>query len=139
MDARVKLIDGMHFEASASSGHTVALDSSEAVGGRNLGFRPTELIAMGTAGCTSMDVISILRKKKVDLRDFEVRVHVESQTDGHPKVFTSMHFEYVVTGKDIVRADVERAVELSETKYCQGIAMMRKTAEISSEITIIEV
>jgi putative redox protein len=97
-----------------------------------------ELMALGTAGCTSMDVLSILSKKKVPFTAYECKVHVESVQDKHPHVFKLMEFEYIVTGKGINSADVERAVQLSQDKYCQGIAMMRKTAEIRSRITIIE-
>jgi len=85
-----------------------------------------------------MDVISILRKKRVPFTAYECKVHVESVRDQHPHVFELMEFEYIVTGKDINRADVERAVQLSEEKYCQGIAMMRKTAQIRSKITIVD-
>ena len=138
MDAKVTWKQDMALTGTATSGHEVDLDSSEAGGGQNSGFRPTELIAIGTAGCTSMDVLSILRKKRVPFTSFECKVHVESVQEEHPHVFKLMEFEYILTGKEINRADVERAVQLSEEKYCQGIAMMRKTAEIRSKITIIE-
>jgi len=138
MDVKVTWDQEMALNGTADSGHGVRLDSSEGAGGHNTGFRPTELIAIGTAGCTSMDVLSILRKKKVPFTAFECKVHVESVKDQHPHVFELMEFEYILTGKGINLADVERAVQLSEGKYCQGIAMMRKTAEIRSKITIIE-
>ena len=96
------------------------------------------LIAIGAAGCSSMDVISILRKKKVPFTAFECKVHVESVRDQHPHVFELMEFEYILTGQGINPADVQRAVQLSEEKYCQGIAMLSKTAEIRSKVTIIE-
>lgn len=138
MDAKVTWNQDMAFTATATSGHLVPLDASEASGGQNTGFRPTELIAIGAAGCSSMDVISILRKKKVPFTTFECKVHVESVRDQHPHVFELMEFEYILTGQGINLADVQRAVQLSEEKYCQGIAMMRKTAEIRSKITIVE-
>ena len=78
-----------------------------------------------------------MRKKKVNFTAYECRVNVESREE-HPRVFTKMHFEYIVTGKDIQRKDVERSVQLAEEKYCQAIAMMSKTAEIVHTITIIE-
>ncbi|MGB4595757.1 MAG: OsmC family protein [Anaerolineaceae bacterium] len=137
MDAKVTWKGDMTFEATADTGFKVVMDSSEAGGGHDGGFRPTELLAMGTLGCTGMDVVSILRKKKVDLTDFEINVNVKSR-DEHPMVFTEMNFEYIFTGRNIRREDVVRAVELSETKYCQCIAMMAKTARITSNITIIE-
>lgn len=138
MDVKLNWKQDMAFTGTADSGHEVTLDSSEGSGGHNTGFRPMELMALGTASCSSMDVISILRKKRVPFTAYECKVHVESVRDAHPHVFELMEFEYIVTGKGIDRADVERAVQLSEEKYCQGIAMMRKTAEIRSKITIIE-
>jgi putative redox protein len=138
MDVKVTWKQDMALIGTANSGHTVNLDASEAGGGQNLGFTPMELMALGAAGCSSMDVISILRKKRVPFTAYECKVHVESVRDQHPHVFELMEFEYIVTGKDINRADVERAVQLSEEKYCQGIAMMRKTAQIRSKITIVD-
>ena len=138
MDVKLTWSQDMACTGTADSGHEVTLDSSEGSGGHNTGFRPMELMALGTAGCSSMDVVSILRKKRVPFTAYECKVHVESVRDAHPHVFELMEFEYILTGKGIDRADVERAVQLSEEKYCQGIAMMRKTAEIRSKITIIE-
>ena len=138
MDVNIKWNQGMELTGEAETGHTVIMDAAEAAGGQNKGFRPTALIALGAAGCSSMDVLSILRKKKVNISAYECKVNVESYQESHPHVFTKMHLEYIVTGKDIKRKDVERAVELSETKYCQGIAMMKKTAEVTHTITIIE-
>ena len=137
MDAKVTWKGDMTFEATATTGFKVVMDSSVNGGGHDGGFRPTELLAMGTLGCSGMDVISILRKKKVDFTDIEIKVNVKSD-DEHPMVFTEMDFEYIVTGRNVRREDVARAVELSETKYCQCIAMMAKSAKITSSITIIE-
>ncbi len=103
----------------------------------NDGFRPLELLAVGLAGCTGMDVISILGKKRQPVKAFEVRVHAE-QADEHPRVFTKVLIEYVVTGTGVEREAVERAVSLSETKYCPAQAMLRKAAPIESKITIVE-
>lgn len=138
MDVNITWNHGMEFTGESESGHKLTIDASEAGGGQNKGFRPTALIAIGAAGCSSMDVLSILRKKKVNFTAYECKVHVESYQEDHPHVFTKMHLEYILTGKGIQRKDVERAVELSETKYCQGIAMMKKTAEVTHTITIIE-
>ncbi len=138
MDVNIKWNQGMELTGEAETGHTVIMDAAETSGGQNKGFRPTALIALGAAGCSSMDVLSILRKKKVNISAYECKVNVESYQENHPHVFTKMHLEYIVTGKDIKQKDVERAVELSETKYCQGIAMMKKTAEVTHTITIIE-
>ena len=137
MDAKVTWKGDMTMVGSANTGFSVTMDSSVANGGHDSGFRPTELIAIGSIGCSAMDVVSILRKKKVNFTEFEVKVNVIS-ADEHPRVFKEMAIEYVVTGSGIERKDVERAVQLSEEKYCQGIAMMRKSTTITSTITIIE-
>jgi len=137
MIVKVVWKEKMHLTGTADSGHIVQLDSSEKGGGQNLGFRPMEMVAMGVAGCSSMDVISILRKLRVDFNGYEVEVAVTSATE-YPKVFTDMHFTYRVTGHNVQKEDVEKAVDLSETKYCQGIAMMSKSAKISHTIEVIE-
>lgn len=139
MDVKVVWNEGMELTGYAESGHKLTLDASSNSGGQNKGFLPIELLAVGTAGCASLDVIAILRKKKVNFTGYECRVNVESYQEGHPHVFTKMHFEYIVTGKDIQQKDIERAVQLTEQKYCQAIAMMSKTAEIVHTITIIPV
>ena len=137
MIVKVTWKEKMHLTGTADSGHIVQMDSSEQSGGQNLGFRPMEMVAMGVAGCSSMDVLSILKKMKMDINGYEVEVDVTSATE-FPKVFTDMHFTYRVTGHNIQKENVEKAVELSETKYCQGIAMMSKSAKISHTIEIIE-
>lgn len=137
MDAKVIWQEGMRFLASADSGHELILDSSEKFGGQNAGFRPTELLALGAAGCSSMDVTTFLRKKRVDFSAFECAVKVTSRQDEHPHVFTEMEFTYTVSGRDLKLADVEWAVNLSEEKYCQCIAMLGKTAKISHKIVLL--
>lgn len=137
MDAKVTLKKGMNFVGTADSGHEIPLDASAESGGEDLGSRPLETLAIGMAGCSAMDVISILRKKQQDVTDFEVRVHAERASE-HPKVFTSVIMEYVVTGHNLELKAVARAVELSETKYCSAIAMMSKAVPIETKITLIE-
>jgi len=127
----------MSFEGTADSGFKVTLGTIPEVGGDNDGFRPMELLAIGLAGCTAMDVISILNKKKQDVHDFEVRVHAD-RAEEHPRVFTHLTIEYIVSGKDLDRAAVERAVELSETKYCSAQAMFKKIVPIDRVITLHE-
>jgi putative redox protein len=122
-------------EAENDSGNTIILDSSEAVGGKNRGPRPLQLMLMSLAGCTSMDVISILQKKREPLQDFQVIVRAE-QADEHPRVYTKIHIEYVATG-DIKETSLQRAIELSEQVYCPAQAMLRAAAEISSSYRII--
>lgn len=125
----------MSFDGSADSGFILPLGASPEVGGDNDGFRPMELLAVGFAGCTAMDVISILQKKKQAVESFEVRVHAD-RADQHPKVFTRMVIEYIIKGKDISREAVERAVELSTEKYCPAHAMFSKVVPIETKILI---
>lgn len=135
MNASVKWKGGMSFNGTSESDFSVPLGADTQVGGADDGFRPMELMLIGMAGCTAMDVISILKKKQQDVTGFEVKVRAE-RTDDHPKVFTKIWIEYVVRGNAIDHQAVERAVELSETKYCSGIAMISKTAQIEHRITL---
>jgi len=135
MDASVVWKKGLSFTGAAETGFNVPLGADPKVGGDNDGFRPSELILVGLAGCTAMDVISILAKKRLQITGFEVKAHGErAATD--PKKFTSFMVEYVVTGKGIDPAAVERAAELSETKYCTVMATLRAAGPIERKITI---
>lgn len=138
MDAKVTWQNRMTFTGSADSGFPVQLGTDPAVGGDNDGFRPMELIAIGLAGCTAMDVISILQKKRQAVTAFEVRVHA-SRAEEHPKVFNHIAIEYLIEGRNIDPAAVERAIELSETKYCPAQAMLGKVAPIELTYKITEV
>ena len=137
MDAKVIWKNRMSFEGTSESGFVVPLGTVPAVGGDDDGFRPLELLAIGLAGCTAMDVISILNKKKQDVHSFEVKVHAE-RAEEHPKVFTHLSIEYILSGKGIERSAVDRAVELSATKYCAAQAMFSEIAPIDLVITINE-
>ncbi|MFZ3069750.1 MAG: OsmC family protein [Anaerolineaceae bacterium] len=137
MNAKATWQGDMTFVGTTDSKYSVPMDAAQSAGGNDNGFRPTDLLRLGLAGCTGMDVISILRKKRVEVSAFEVRVKTQSAPD-HPHAFTHIEVEYVVTGKYIDRADVERAVQLSEEKYCPAYAMFSKVAEMSHIITIIE-
>jgi putative redox protein len=136
MEATAKWNGKMSFTGTAGSGFTLPFDTSKESGGDDQGFRPIELLLVGLAGCTAMDVISILEKKRQDVTSFEVKVHGDRATD-HPKIFTHIVVEYIVSGKALDPAAVERAVELSETKYCSASAMLRKAAVIEHKITLI--
>ncbi|MCS7040716.1 MAG: OsmC family protein [Caldilineales bacterium] len=137
MEARVIWDHGLSFSGTADSGFTLPLGAARAVGGEDDGFRPLELIAIGLAGCTAMDVISILLKKRQQVTGFEVRVQAERAND-HPRVFTDIAIEYIVRGRGIDPAAVERAIELSETKYCSAHAMLAKAVPIHHTYRIIE-
>lgn len=135
MEAKVVWKQKMSFDGTADTGFIVPLGASPTVGGDNDGFRPVELLAVGLAGCTAMDVISILQKKKQAVNSFEVRVQVD-RAEQHPKVFTHIVLEYIFTGDEISREAVERAVELSTEKYCPAHAMLGKVVPIDTKITI---
>lgn len=137
MHASVLWSKGMSFTGTADSGFTVPLGTDPAVGGDNDGFRPMELLVIGLAGCTAMDVISILRKKRMDVTGFEVRVSTE-RADQHPKVVTAFAIHYIVSGRNVDPRAVERAMELSQTTYCPAQAMLSKAAPISLSYELIE-
>lgn len=137
MDASVTWNDKMSFTGTANTGFTLPLDSDLAAGGMDSGFRPLELMAVSLAGCTAMDVISILRKKQQDVTHFEVKVHADQQ-DEHPHVFTQVNVEFLVTGRSVDPKAVERAIELSTTKYCPANAMLSKAVQITNSYKIFE-
>lgn len=137
LTARSQLLDGMQFAAVAGSGHTVILDAAEHAGGRGAGIVPMELLLVGLAGCTGMDVISILRKKRQQVTGYEVRVRGERAED-HPMVFTNITVEHVITGHNVSPEAVARAIELSEGKYCGAGAMLGKTANLIHTFRIVE-
>lgn len=135
MESKIVWKGSMAFTGMSDSGYLVPLDSNKSVGGHEMGFRPLELIAIGLIGCTGMDVISILKKKRQDVTDFQVTAEIE-RAEEHPKVFTKVIIEYKVSGNNIDEQAVERAVELSETKYCPAQAMLQGAVEISHRIVI---
>lgn len=138
MDASAVWKKGMSFTGTAfTSNFSVPLGADPKVGGANDGFRPLELILVGLAGCTAMDVISILEKKRQRVTAFEVKAHGE-QADSHPRSLTSFRLEYIVTGSSLDPDAVARAVELSEEKYCPVSATLRKAGPIEAKITIRE-
>jgi putative redox protein len=125
MDAKVQWQGKMTFTGTGDSGFPVKLDTDAGVGGDDNGPRPMELLAIGLAGCTAMDVISILNKKRQTVTDFEVQVHL-GRAPEHPKVFTEGIVEYSITGQSIDEAAVLRAIELSTTRYCPANAMFSR-------------
>lgn len=138
MDAKVTWKGRMAFDGmAAGSGFRLPLDAQSAVGGDENGFRPMELFAIGLAGCTAMDVISILSKKRQEVSHFEVQVHVE-RADEHPKVFTSAVIEYLVSGRGIDEQSVLRAMELSAVRYCPAQAMLGQIMPIELRYSIFE-
>jgi len=136
--ALVKQLQGLTFSAKTSSNHWVMMDGPEDFGGSNAAIRPKELLLVALGGCTGSDVASILQKKRIQVDNFEMNITADS-TDDHPKVYTKMHVEYVFHGKEIKEKDVERAIELSQTKYCGVTAMFEKAMEITHSYKIVNV
>ncbi|MEW6242055.1 MAG: OsmC family protein [Chloroflexota bacterium] len=137
MDVKVNWKSRLSFVGTADSGFSVNLGTDPGVGGDDDGLRPMELMALSLAGCTAMDVISILQKKRVDVTDFEVRVHADRAGE-HPKVFTCAVVEYLITGHDVDEAAVLRAIELSAEKYCPAQAILAKAFPIELRYEIFE-
>lgn len=135
MKSRVKWVEEASFLGTTESGHSVLMDGPPDHGGRNQGPRPMEMVLLGTAGCTTFDVVHILKKSRQDVRGCEVEVDAE-RADVDPKVFTRIHFHFVVTGKDLKPESVERAVNLSAEKYCSASIMLAKTATITHDFEI---
>jgi putative redox protein len=135
--AVASLVKGMQFSIETGSGHTLLVDSRSETGGEDAGPRPLELLSAGLAGCTAMDVISILRKMQQKVTDLAVRVRTVDAEE-HPHRFLRVHVEYVVTGHDVAEDKVKRAIELSETRYCPAIATIRPGASISHSYRIVQ-
>jgi putative redox protein len=137
MRARIKWIEGVAFIGESESGHTLVMDGAPEGGGRNMGPRPMETVLMGTGGCTAYDVVHILRKARAPITDCIVEIDAARAAED-PKVFTRIHFHFVVTGKGLKAQQVERAVHLSAEKYCSASIMLAKTAAISHDFEIRE-
>jgi putative redox protein len=137
--ARVVWRGDLTFDAYGSTwpDGTIRFDADEEFGGHNQGFRPLELLLVGLAGCTGMDVITILRKKRQDVTAFEVEV-TGIQVAEHPRYFGEIEVLYRVTGRGVDPQAVARAIELSETKYCGASAMLREKARITTRYEIAE-
>ncbi|HEV7929294.1 MAG TPA: OsmC family protein [Nitrosospira sp.] len=137
MQARIKWKDGASFLAESGSGHTVLMDGPPEAGGKNSGPRPMEMLLMGTGGCASFDVVMILKKSRQDISDCVVEIEAE-RAPQEPKVFTRIHFHFILTGKQLNRGQVERAISLSAEKYCSASIMLAKTAELTHDFEIVE-
>ncbi|MBI3579029.1 MAG: OsmC family protein [Ignavibacteriales bacterium] len=131
----LKQVQGVTFAAKGNSNHWVVMDGSPQFGGSQAGSSPKELLLMALAGCTSNDVVPILKKKRVPLQGYEVRV-TGNEREENPKIFTDIHVEYIFYGENINPADIERAIELSTTKYCSVSAIVGATAKITHSYRI---
>lgn len=137
MECTVRWHDGMSFIAESGSGHLVAMDGAPEAGGRNLAPRPMELLLAGAGGCTSFDVIMILKRGRQDVVDCSVKITAERATED-PKVFTRIGMHFVLTGRGLKAEAVERAIKLSAEKYCSASIMLGKTAEMHHSWEIVE-
>ena len=136
MKARIKWIENVSFVGESESGHAIVMDGAPEGGGRNLGPRPMETVLIGTGGCTAYDVVHILRKARAQVTDCVVEIDADRAAED-PKIFTRIHFHFVVTGKGLKPQQVERAVHLSAEKYCSASIMLGKTAEITKDFEIL--
>jgi len=137
LKAQVKWVDGVMFVGETASGHAIVMDGAPESGGRNMGARPMEMLLLGMGGCTSFDVINILRKSRERVTDCRVEIEAErAETD--PKIFTRIHAKFVVTGKGLSLSRVERAVSLSAEKYCSASIMLGASAAITHSVEILE-
>ena len=137
MKGTVTLQEGSTFEGVAGSGHRVTMDVAPEVGGRNLGLRPMEMVLLGLGGCTAIDVLHMLRKGRQPITDMRVELDAE-RADDVPKVFTRIHLHFVFTGAGLDPHKIERAINLSASKYCSASMMLNKTAEMTHDFEIVK-
>ena len=137
MKGTVTIQEVSTFEGVAGSGHRVTMDVAPEVGGRNLGLRPMEMVLLGLGGCTAIDVLHMLRKGRQPITDMRVELDAERASDV-PKVFTRIHLHFVFTGAGLDPHKIERAINLSASKYCSASMMLNKTAEMTHDFEIVK-
>lgn len=137
MKARIKWAGEASFIGETESSHAVVMDGPPDMGGRNIGPRPMEMLLLGTGGCTSFDVVHILKKSRQQITDCVAEIEAERASED-PKIFTKIHIHFIVTGKALKPEQVERAVKLSAEKYCSASIMLGKSAEITHDFEIVE-
>ena len=137
MNLSVNWVDGMLMVGKSHSGHSITMDGPIEIGGENLGVRPMEMLLLGVAGCTMIDVVTTLKKMRQDLSHCETKISAERANE-HPKVFTDIHIHFVVKGKDLDSKKVDKAIKLSAEKYCSASIMLGKTAKITHDFEVTE-
>ena len=137
MNISVNWVDGLLMVGKSDSSHTITMDGPPESGGENLGVRPMEMLLLGVAGCTMIDVVTTLKKMRQDLSHLETKINAERATD-HPKVFTDIHIQFIVKGKDLDSKKVDKAITLSAEKYCSASIMLGETATITHDFEVIE-
>lgn len=128
--AKVRWVEGLQFVGSPPSNHAITLDGSEKGGGADSAIHPGELLLVALAGCTGMDVISILKKMHLEVKEFEVRVEAEAAEE-HPKAWKKIHLTYYLVGEKIPEDKLKHAIELSQNKYCSVSATLRTPVEVT--------
>ncbi len=137
MKARIKWVEGVSFLAETESSHTILMDGAPQGGGRNLGPRPMETVLAGAGGCTAYDVVTILSKARQNVADCVLEIDADRAAQD-PRVFTRIHFHFVITGRHLDVKHVERAIHLSAEKYCSASIMLGKTAAITHDFQLRE-
>jgi len=137
MNISVNWVDGLLMVGKSDSGHTITMDGPPESGGENLGVRPMEMLLLGVAGCTMIDVVTTLKKMRQDLSHLETKINAERATD-HPKVFTDIHIQFILKGQNLDEKKVDKAITLSAEKYCSASIMLGETATISHDFEVIE-
>lgn len=138
MATRIKWVGNAMFIGESESGHAVIMDGPPEHGGRNMGVRPMEMLLLGMGGCSTFDVIHILQKGRHDVTDCVAEISAE-RAETVPKVYTKIHIHFIVTGRQLKTAAVERAVKLSAEKYCSASIMLEKSVTISHDVEVVEV
>jgi putative redox protein len=137
MKARIKWVEKATFLGESGSGHSVVMDGPPESGGRDIGIRPMEMLLIGMGGCTAFDVVMILQRARQAVTDCVVEVSAE-RSDDVPRIFTSIHVHFVVSGDDLSDKQVARAVQLSAEKYCSASIMLGKAADITHDYEIVQ-
>ena len=137
MNLSVNWVDGMLMVGKSYSGHSITMDGPIEIGGENLGIRPMEMLLLGVAGCTMIDVVTTLKKMRQDMTHCEIKISAERANE-HPKVFTDIHIHFIIKGKDIGPKKVDKAISLSAEKYCSASIMLGKTANITHDFEVSE-
>ena len=137
MNISVNWVDGLLMVGKSDSGHTITMDGPPESGGENLGVRPMEMLLLGVAGCTMIDVVTTLKKMRQDLSHLETKINAERASE-HPKVFTDIHIQFILKGKNLDEKKVDKAITLSAEKYCSASIMLGETASITHDFEVIE-
>ena len=137
MNTTVRWVNDMTMVGESASGHAIVMDGPKEAGGNNLGIRPMEMLLLGMGGCTTIDVLCMLKKMREEVRDCRAEISAE-RADDHPKVFTKIHIHFVVEGVDLDEKKVGKAIGLSADKYCSASIMLGKTATVTHDFEIHE-